>query len=77
MRPGMVFHLMSWLMGTGEGDAFLSDTVTVSRHEMRVFDPGTEGVDGSLAEGMLYARSHVANDTPPSANGPPFPHIYL
>lgn len=30
LRPGMVFHLMSWLLRTGEGDSFLSDTVTVT-----------------------------------------------
>jgi Xaa-Pro dipeptidase len=28
--PGMVFHLVSWLLRTGQGDAFLSDTVVVS-----------------------------------------------
>ena len=30
IQPGMVFHLMSWLLRTGRGDAFLSDTVTVT-----------------------------------------------
>lgn len=30
LRPGMVFHLMSWLLRTGKGDSFLSDTVVVS-----------------------------------------------
>ncbi|WP_134321878.1 M24 family metallopeptidase [Cumulibacter soli] len=30
IRPGMVFHLMSWLLRTGRGDAFFSDTVTVT-----------------------------------------------
>jgi len=30
LRPGMVFHLMSWLLRTGRGDAFLSDTVVVT-----------------------------------------------
>ena len=26
----MSFHILSWLMGTGRGDAFVSDTVLVS-----------------------------------------------
>ena len=26
LRPGMVFHLLSWLIGTGRGDYFLSNT---------------------------------------------------
>lgn len=30
VEEGMVFHLMSWLMRTGQGDAFLSDTVVVT-----------------------------------------------
>lgn len=30
LRPGMVFHLMSWLLRTGRGDAFLSDTAVVT-----------------------------------------------
>jgi Xaa-Pro dipeptidase len=30
MEPGMAFHLMSWLMRTGQGDAFVSDTVIVN-----------------------------------------------
>lgn len=30
LLPGMVFHLMSWLMGTGQGDYFLSDTVVLT-----------------------------------------------
>lgn len=29
LREGMVFHLMSWLLRCGQGDAFLSDTVLV------------------------------------------------
>lgn len=32
IRPGMVFHLMSWLLQTGRGDAFFSDTVTVTEN---------------------------------------------
>jgi Xaa-Pro dipeptidase len=30
LRAGMVFHLMSWLLRTGQGDSFLSDTVAVT-----------------------------------------------
>ena len=26
----MSFHLLSWLMGTGRGDAFVSDTVLLT-----------------------------------------------
>lgn len=32
IREGMVFHLLSWLMRTGEGDAFVSDTVAVTKN---------------------------------------------
>lgn len=32
IRTGMVFHLMSWLLRTGRGDAFFSDTVTVTEN---------------------------------------------
>lgn len=30
LGSGMVFHLMSWLLRTGRGDAFLSDTILVT-----------------------------------------------
>jgi Xaa-Pro dipeptidase len=30
LQPGMVFHLMSWLLRAGRGDSFLSDTVIVT-----------------------------------------------
>lgn len=30
LREGMVFHMMSWLLRSGKGDAFLSDTVVVT-----------------------------------------------
>lgn len=30
LEAGMVFHLMSWLLGTGQGDYFLSNTVLLS-----------------------------------------------
>jgi Xaa-Pro dipeptidase len=31
LETGMVFHLMSWLLRTGKGDSFLSDTVVVTK----------------------------------------------
>ena len=31
LREGMVFHLMSWLMGAGTGDYFVSDTAVVTQ----------------------------------------------
>lgn len=30
LQPGMVFHLMSWTMGTGRGDYFASDTAVLT-----------------------------------------------
>lgn len=30
LQAGMVFHLMSWLMGAGKGDYFVSDTAVVT-----------------------------------------------
>jgi Xaa-Pro dipeptidase len=30
LQEGMTFHLMSWLMGAGRGDYFVSDTVLVT-----------------------------------------------
>jgi Xaa-Pro dipeptidase len=30
IRPGMSFHILSWLMGTGRGDWFVSDTVLLT-----------------------------------------------
>lgn len=32
LQAGMVFHLMSWLLRTGKGDSFLSDTVVVTEN---------------------------------------------
>ncbi len=31
LKVGMVFHIMSWLMGAGEGDYFVSDTAVVTK----------------------------------------------
>ncbi|HUH02025.1 MAG TPA: Xaa-Pro peptidase family protein, partial [Kofleriaceae bacterium] len=30
LESGMVFHLMSWMLRTGQGDSFLSDTIVVT-----------------------------------------------
>ena len=30
IEPGMSFHVLSWLMGTGAGDDFVSNTVLVT-----------------------------------------------
>ncbi|MEZ5365760.1 MAG: Xaa-Pro peptidase family protein [Bryobacterales bacterium] len=32
LKPGMVFHLMSWLLRTGKGDSFISDTALVTEN---------------------------------------------
>ncbi len=31
LRPGMVFHLLSWLLETNQGSAFMSDSVVVTK----------------------------------------------
>jgi Xaa-Pro dipeptidase len=36
LRPGMVFHLLSWLMGTGRGDYFLSNTAVLTEQGCEV-----------------------------------------
>lgn len=30
LQPGMAFHILSWLMGTGQGDYFVSNTVVLN-----------------------------------------------
>jgi Xaa-Pro dipeptidase len=32
IKTGMTFHILSWLMGTGRGDGFISDTVLLAPH---------------------------------------------
>jgi Xaa-Pro dipeptidase len=32
IQAGMAFHILSWLMGTGQGDHFVSDTVLLTDH---------------------------------------------
>lgn len=36
LQPGMAFHILSWLMGTGEGDCFISNTVLLGAEEAEV-----------------------------------------
>ena len=40
IEAGMTFHVLSWLMGTGRGDAFVSDTVLVTEGEAEVLTVG-------------------------------------
>ena len=40
IEAGMTFHVLSWLMGTGRGDAFVSDTVLVAEGEAEVLTVG-------------------------------------
>ena len=48
IEAGMSFHVLSWLMGTGRGDAFVSDTVLVKNH--------AAGPDCALAADMGIPR---------------------
>lgn len=36
IEAGMTFHVLSWLMGTGRGDAFVSDTVLVTERDPEI-----------------------------------------
>jgi Xaa-Pro dipeptidase len=36
LRPGMTFHLMSWLMGSGRGDYLVSDAALLTEHGCEV-----------------------------------------
>ena len=36
LRPGMVFHLLSWLMGTGRGDYFFSNTAVLTEERCEI-----------------------------------------
>ncbi len=40
IRTGMSFHVLSWLMGTGQGDAFVSDTVLLGEEGPEVLTRG-------------------------------------
>jgi len=36
LQPGMTFHLLSWLMGTGQGDYFVSDAALLTENACEV-----------------------------------------
>jgi Xaa-Pro dipeptidase len=36
LQPGMTFHLLSWLMGTGQGDYFISNTALLTEDNCEV-----------------------------------------
>lgn len=38
IRAGMSLHILSWLMGTGRGDWFVSNTVLVHEHDVEVLN---------------------------------------
>jgi Xaa-Pro dipeptidase len=46
IRTGMTFHILSWLMGTGAGDYFVSDTVLLA-------DDGPEVLTGSARQPIV------------------------
>jgi Xaa-Pro dipeptidase len=42
LKAGMTFHLMSWLMGTGQGDYFVSDTAMVTEEGCEVLTTASQ-----------------------------------
>ena len=44
LREGMVFHLMSWLLRSGIGDAFLSDTIVITKEGAEVLTEVDRGL---------------------------------
>lgn len=42
LQSGMVFHVLSWLLRTGQGDSFLSNTVVVTDHGAEVLTKTTQ-----------------------------------
>jgi Xaa-Pro dipeptidase len=62
IRQGMTFHILSWLMETGRGDGFFSNTVLVGSEGAEVLTttataPGHHGVIGSIV-------TELDNDVP-------------
>ena len=83
LKTGMTFHVLSWLMGTGRGDFFMSDTVLLRPTDLRsdayARGPRLREVD-QLAPGAWSAGSvpwvspelmaHALGDVPwPQAGG--------
>jgi Xaa-Pro dipeptidase len=44
IRPGMTFHVLSWLMDTGAGDYFISDTVLLTEDGPEVLTSAPRGL---------------------------------
>ena len=44
IRPGMTFHVLSWLMDTGAGDYFISDTVLLTENGPEVLTSAPRGL---------------------------------
>ena len=44
MQTGMTFHVLSWLMGTGRGDFFISDTVLIGEDGPEVMTRTPSGI---------------------------------
>ena len=44
IRTGMSFHILSWLMGTGRGDYFISNTVLLTEAGPEVLTRTPTGV---------------------------------
>ena len=45
LRPGMVFHLLSWLTGTGRGDYFISNTGLVTEKGCEILTKTPRGCE--------------------------------
>ena len=43
IKVGMTFHILSWMMGTGQGDYFISNTVLLSENGAEVLTKTTHG----------------------------------
>ncbi|WP_414246347.1 M24 family metallopeptidase [Castellaniella hirudinis] len=43
MQPGMSYHVLSWLMGTGQGDYFISNTVLLTESGAEILTQGDLG----------------------------------
>jgi Xaa-Pro dipeptidase len=44
VKTGMTFHVLSWLMGTGRGDFFISDTVLLGENGAEVLTTTSTGI---------------------------------
>jgi Xaa-Pro dipeptidase len=44
VKTGMTFHTLSWLMGIGRGDFFLSNTVLVGAREAEILTRTPAGI---------------------------------